>query len=103
MAKAIYRYLVKNDYADNADQITVEYHDAKKERKLAALPTELERYALQVCQLIDGGFSDTQLPSIDDERKTKVNSLNANLNKKEFQELWVASTAKRRLPFTSRR
>lgn len=88
MAKAIYRYLAKHDYTDNADQITAEYHEAKSEGKLAALPPELERYAPQVFQLIDGVFSDAQLPGIDDERKARVNPLNANFKKKEFQELW---------------
>ena len=39
-------------------------------------------------QLIDGVFSDALLPGIDDERKAKVNPLNANFEKKEFQELW---------------
>jgi type III restriction enzyme len=88
MAKAIYRYLVKHDYTDNADQITAEYHEAKSEGKLAALPPELAPYAPQVFQLIDGVFSDALLPGIDDERKARVNPLNANFKKKEFQELW---------------
>ena len=33
-------------------------------------------------------FSAAQLPEIDDDRKGKVNPLNANFEKKEFQELW---------------
>ena len=32
--------------------------------------------------------SDAQLPTIDDDRKGKVNSLNDNFQKKEFKELW---------------
>jgi len=88
MAKTIYKYLLKNDYTDDADQITAEYHEAKSEGKLAALPPELAPYAAQVFQLIDGVFSDAQLPGIDDGRKPKVNPLNANFQKKEFQELW---------------
>ena len=88
MAKAIYKYLLKNDYTDDADQITPEYHEAKNEGKLAPLPPELAPYAAQVFQLIDGVFSDALLPGIDDERKAKLNPLNANFKKKEFQELW---------------
>ena len=88
MAKAIYRYLVKNDYTDNADQIAPEYHEAKSAGKLAALPPELVPFAPQVFQLIEGVFSDALLPGIDDERKAKVNPLNANFEKKEFQDLW---------------
>ena len=38
MAKLIERYLVKNDYSDTDDRITEEYHKAKKEGTLAALP-----------------------------------------------------------------
>lgn len=88
MAKTIYRYLVKHDYTDNADQITAGYHEDKNAGTLAALPPELAPYAAQVFKLIDGVFSDAQLPPPDDDRKAKVNPLNGNFQKKEFQELW---------------
>ena len=88
MAKQIYRYLVKNEYTDDADRIVQAYHDARKEETLAALPPELAEHADQVFQLIDSVFSDAQLPQIEDERKTKANPLNANFEKKEFKELW---------------
>lgn len=89
MAKQIYRYLVKNDYTDDADQIADAYHEAKAAGTLAALPEELKPYADQVFQLIDSVFSDAQLPKVDDGRKPKTNPLNANFGKKEFQELWA--------------
>ncbi|MRX49454.1 restriction endonuclease subunit R [Paracoccus sp. S-4012] len=89
MAKQIYRYLVKNDYTDDADQIADAYHKAKATGKLADLPEELKPHAEQVFQLIDSVFSDAQLPKIDDGRKPKTNPLNANFEKKEFQELWA--------------
>ena len=88
LAKLIERYLVKNDYSDTDERITDEYHTAKKEGTLAPLPPELEPYKEQVLQLIDSVFSTAQLPEIEDDRKGKVNSLNANFEKKEFQELW---------------
>jgi type III restriction enzyme len=88
LAKLIERYLVKNDYTDANDQVTVDYHEAKKEGKLASLPPELARHAEEVFQLIETVFSASQLPAIDDERKAKVNPLNGNFHKKEFQELW---------------
>src|SRR6185436_19520056 len=78
LAKAIYKYLLKNDYTDSNDQVTVDYHEAKKEGKLASLPPELAPHAEQVFQLIDSVFRATQLPTIDDERKAKLNPLNAN-------------------------
>ena len=31
MAKQIYRYLVKNDYTDDADRVAGAYHEAKAE------------------------------------------------------------------------
>lgn len=88
MAKQIYRYLVKNDYSDNADQITAAYHEAKEAGTLAALPEELKLYAEQIIQIIDSVFSDAQLPKVEDGRKPKTNPLNENFEKKEFQELW---------------
>ncbi|GLI25324.1 type III restriction enzyme [Xanthobacter flavus] len=88
MAKQIYRYLVKNDYSDDADQITSAYHQAKEAGTLAALPDELKVHADQIFQIIDSVFSDAQLPKVEDGRKPKTNPLNENFEKKEFQELW---------------
>ncbi|MDE1905189.1 MAG: DEAD/DEAH box helicase family protein [Rhodospirillales bacterium] len=88
MAKQIYRYLVKNDYSDESDQITTAYHEAKGAGTLAALPDDLKPHANQIFQIIDSVFSDAQLPKVDDGRKPKTNPLNDNFEKKEFQELW---------------
>lgn len=88
MAKQIYRYLVKNDYSDDADQITSAYHQAKEAGTLAPLPDELKAHADQILQIIDSVFSDAQLPKVEDGRKPKLNPLNENFEKKEFQELW---------------
>ena len=88
MAKQIYRYLVKNDYSDESDQITTAYHEAKAAGTLAALPDDLKPHADQIFQIIDSVFSNAQLPKVDDGRKPKTNPLNDNFEKKEFQELW---------------
>lgn len=88
MAKQIYRYLVKNDYSDDTDQITSAYHQAKEAGTLAALPDELKAHADEIFQIIDSVFSDAQLPKVEDGRKPKTNPLNENFEKKEFQELW---------------
>ena len=87
-ANQIYRYLVKNDYTDDTDQITDSYHKAKAEGTLAELSQELRPLANQVFQLIDSIFTDAQLPEVTDGRKPKTNPLNDNFKKKEFQELW---------------
>lgn len=89
LAKQIYRYLVKNDYTDDADQIAKTYHEAKEAGTLADLPDDLKPHAEQIFQLIDSVFSDAQLPKVEDGRKPKTNPLNANFEKKEFQELWA--------------
>lgn len=88
LARLVERYLVKNDYADTDERITEAYHTAKKEGTLAPLPPELEPYKEQVVQLIESVFSNEQLPEIEDDRKGKVNALNENFQKKEFQDLW---------------
>ena len=88
MAKEIYRYLLKHDYVDTNDKITPAYHEARKEEVLASLPPELVNHAKQVFALVDSVFNDSQLPKIEDERKTKINPLNANFDKREFKELW---------------
>ena len=88
LAKQIYRYLVKNDYTDDSDQIAGAYHDAKKAGILADLPDNLKPHADQVYQLIDSVFSASQLPDIGDDRRPKKNPLNANFEKQEFKALW---------------
>lgn len=88
LAKQIYKYLIKNDYTDDADRITGAYHDAKKAETLAELPPELKPHAAQVYQLIDSVFSASQLPEIGDDRRPKKNPLNANFDKQEFKALW---------------
>ncbi len=88
MAKQLYRYLLKNDYTDDADQITQVYHDSKEAGTLAELPDDLKPYADQIFKLVDSVFSDAQLPEIGDGRKPKTNPLNENFQKAEFQELW---------------
>jgi type III restriction enzyme len=88
MAKQIYKYLLKNDYSDDADRITGTYHEAKKQGTLVPLPPELQAHAEQVYQLIDSVFSDSQMFEISDDRRPKKNPLNSNFDKQEFKELW---------------
>ena len=87
-AKAIARYLIKNDYTDDEVKITVGYHDAKAARTIAPLPPELAAYSGQILKLIDSVFTDSQIPLPEDDRKTKRNHLNSNLQEEEFKALW---------------
>lgn len=88
MAKQIYKYLLKNDYTDDADHVATAYHEAKATGTLAPLPPELTPHAAHIFGLIDSVFSESGLPTFDDERRTKSNPLNANFDKKEFKALW---------------
>ena len=88
MAKQIYKYLLKNDYTDDVDQVAEAYHEAKANGTLAALPPELAPHADQIFGLIDSVFSESQLLDVGDDRKPKTNPLNANFEKKEFKALW---------------
>ena len=88
IAKQIYKYLLKNDYTDDADHVATAYHEAKANGTLAPLPTELAPHAAQIFGLIDSVFSESGLPTFDNERRTKSNPLNSNFEKKEFKALW---------------
>ena len=88
IARAIERYLIKNDYVDDNDEITDLYHAELKNDELGKLPELLAPYREQVVELINGVFSQAQLPEIIDDRKPKTNVLNANFEKREFQKLW---------------
>ena len=88
LAKQIYKYLLKNDYTDDADQVAEAYHAAKTSGSLAPLPPELAPHAEHIFRLIDSVFSESQLPDVGDDRKPKTNPLNANFEKREFKELW---------------
>ena len=88
MANQIYRYLMKNDFTNDADETTPEYHSAKAEGKLPDLPAELQPYTEAILKLVDGVFDVNQMPEFGDGRKPKTNPLNDNFNKKEFKELW---------------
>ena len=81
-------YLIQNGYVDKKRNITDKYHEAKKEGTLAELPDDLKQYVVQVVSLIDSVFTDSQLPTLEDDRKAKTNPLSLNFDKKEFQDLW---------------
>ncbi len=87
-AKDIEFYLIQNGYVDRNRQILEKYHEAKSNGALAQLPPELAPHAVQIFGLIDSVFSEFQLPEMGDDRKPKINPLNANFEKKEFKALW---------------
>jgi len=88
MAKHIYKYLLKNDYIDDNDNITDGYHEDVKKEEVTPLPDDLKPYRNQIFQLIESVYSDANLPAIENDRGAKTNPLNDNFHKKEFKELW---------------
>jgi type III restriction enzyme len=99
MAKHIYKYLVKNDYIDDDESITEEYHEAKRNGALVPLPDDLQPFQEGVFSLIDSVYSDVDLLRlVEDSRKIKTNPLNANFKKKEFQALWNRINRKAAIP-----
>lgn len=88
IAKQIYKYLLKNDYTDDADRVAEKYDDDKRNGTIAALPDDLKPYAEQVFALIDSVFNEAQIPLPENDRGAKTNPLNSNFEKKEFKELW---------------
>jgi len=90
-AKTIYKYLLKNDYIDDEDNVTDSYRTDQMNGCLVELPEELKTLTEGIHILIQGIFDESVLGSmIDDGNKTKIpeNELNENFYKKEFQTLW---------------
>lgn len=90
-AKDIYRYLLKNDYVDNDDNVTDAYRTDLANNALVPLPEDLRPIADGVHTLIQGVFDERVLNDmIENGNKTKIfeNELNDNFYKKEFQTIW---------------
>ncbi|WP_209124473.1 type III restriction-modification system endonuclease [Alkalihalobacillus sp. BA299] len=90
-AKAIYRYLLKNDYIDDNDNVTEDYRNDLENNCLAPLPETLTPLGEGVHTLIQSVFDESVLKEmVDNGHNTKIeeNPLNDNFFKKEFQTLW---------------
>ncbi|MBU9723637.1 MULTISPECIES: type III restriction-modification system endonuclease [Bacillaceae] len=90
-AKSIYRYLIKNDYIDDHDNVTESYRVDLENNCLAPVPELLLPMVEGVHMLIQSVFDESVLDDmIDDGNQTKIqdNPLNDNFYKKEFQTLW---------------
>lgn len=90
-ANTIHRYLIKNSYIDDEDNVTDVYRNDLAIGTVAELPEELKPISEGVQMLIQAIFDESVLDSmIEDGNKTKIpsNDLNDNFYKKEFQTLW---------------
>ena len=96
-AKAIYKYLIKNDYLNDDDTVSDLFKDGEKQGTLAPLPEELKPMQEGIVKLVKSVFDPNVLNELfKDARGTKIadNPLNENFSKKEFQELWKAISPK---------
>ncbi|MBR6523550.1 MAG: DEAD/DEAH box helicase family protein [Clostridia bacterium] len=90
-AKAIYRYLLKNDYIDDDDNVTDTYRADLANGCLAVLPEEIKGMEAGIHKLVQGVFDESVLKDMisnGHDTKVKENPLNDNFYKKEFQTLW---------------
>ena len=90
-AKAIWKYLARNNYIDEDDGITQEYRNDAASDRLQPLPETLQPMSEGIHKLIQAIFDDNVLDDmIKDGNKTPApeNPLNDRFYKKEFQTLW---------------
>ena len=89
-ANALHRWLIRNDYVNDADLIQAAWHEAKAAGALAPLPEALTSMAEGLIALVDTVLDETALKRmVGDDRKTvKLQVRRANLDKQAFQELW---------------
>ncbi len=90
-AKIIYKYLAKNDYIDNDDNVTDEYRNDLANGTLASVPEEIKDICEGMHKLVQAVFDESVLKDmISDGHETKIkdNPLNDNFHKAEFQKLW---------------
>ena len=85
-AKKLNKILYKNDILDEDDRITAEGKE-RIEQGAVPLPENLQPYLASVCNLLQGVYN-REMSIASDDRKDISVAPNANLAKKEFQELW---------------
>lgn len=90
-ARAIYQYLVRNNYVDEDDHVTRKYREDAKAGHLASLPETLKPIGEGVHALVQAIYDDSLLKAMfEDGNKPKVleNPLNDRFQREEFQKLW---------------
>lgn len=92
-ARAIYQYLIRNNYVDEEDNVTREYREDAQAGNLAPLPEVLKSIEEGVHALVQAIYDDSLLKAMfEDGNKPKMleNPLNDRFEKVEFQKLWTA-------------
>lgn len=90
-ARAIYQYLVKNNYVDELDSVTQDYRDDMQSGTIAPVPETLKSIEEGIHMLVQAIYDEGMLSSMfEDGNKPKVleNPLNDRFERAEFQKLW---------------
>ena len=89
--RAIYKYLVKNDYVDDKDFIAEKYRECLAQNTLAELPESLQSLRDGIHELIRGIYDPKVIEEMVEDGRGSIehgNPFNENFNKDEFKRLW---------------
>lgn len=85
---SIYRWLLKNDYIDDNDNVTDKFKEDLSKDSVEALPIELIPYKESIINLVSKVGTKGEIDIENGNKPVINNSLNSNFRTKEFQELW---------------
>lgn len=85
---SIYRWLLKNDYIDDNDNVTDKFKEDLSKDSVESLPIELIPYKESIINLVSKVGTKGKIDIENGNKPVINNSLNSNFRTKEFQELW---------------
>lgn len=85
---SIYRWLLKNDYIDDNDNVTDKFKEDLSKDSVKSLPIELIPYKESIINLVSKVGTKGEIDIENGNKPVINNSLNSNFRTKEFQELW---------------
>lgn len=85
---SIYRWLLKNDYLDDNDNVTDKFKEDLSKDSVESLPIELIPYKESIINLVSKVGTKGEIDIENGNKPVINNSLNSNFKTKEFQELW---------------
>ncbi len=85
---SIYRWLLKNDYIDDNDNVTDKFKEDLSKDSVESLPIELIPYKGSIFNLVSKVGTKGEIDIENGNKPVINNSLNSNFKTKEFQELW---------------
>lgn len=85
---SIYRWLLKNDYIDDNDNVTNKFKEDLSKDSVESLPIELIPYKESIINLVSKIGTKGEIDIENGNKPVINNSLNSNFRTKEFQELW---------------